>query len=351
MLTLYCAIGPSGLAYSLDSLIRRRRIRIEPSLPSIGANVAIRLIQLHMCVIYFFAGIAKLQGETWWNGLAMWYSFANREYQTMNMTWLAEHPLAINAMTHLTVFRDRFLCAGLESADATDRAAAGRRAASRASACAWGCGHSVSSCWSAASRSSRRQCRPKPALVGRLASQTRSGPDNPFGRATEPTDTGCVVRFQQGDDLVDVGRFDQILVEARFACPADVGLIFAAGNCDEQRFAQRGALPHLPQHFAAVHVGQAEVHEHGGRLKVEILIDGRPSGLGRQRLPARTASTARPSPRTCPASRQRSRLSHRVRSSLVGGRKAVHSLTRRPGAVSDRRRVVVGCRSRAGLLP
>lgn len=110
MLTLYCAIGPSGLAYSLDSLIRRWRRPDRVVVPSLGANVAIRLIQVHMCVIYFFAGIAKLQGETWWNGLAMWYSFANREYQTMSMTWLAEHPFVINAMTHLTVFWEIGFC-------------------------------------------------------------------------------------------------------------------------------------------------------------------------------------------------------------------------------------------------
>lgn len=111
MLTLYCAIGPSGLAYSLDSLIRRRRNPDAVRVPSIRANVAIRLIQLHMCVIYFFAGIAKLQGATWWNGLAMWYSFANREYQTMDMTWLAEHPLVINALTHITVLWEISFCA------------------------------------------------------------------------------------------------------------------------------------------------------------------------------------------------------------------------------------------------
>jgi hypothetical protein len=111
MLTLYCAIGPSGRAYSVDNLLRRRRRPDRVVLPSIGANVAIRLIQLHMCLIYFFAGIAKLQGETWWNGLAMWYAFANREYQTMNMTWLAEYPWVINAMTHVTVLFEIGFCA------------------------------------------------------------------------------------------------------------------------------------------------------------------------------------------------------------------------------------------------
>lgn len=111
MLTLYCAIGPSGLAWSIDSWLRRRRNPQSVVIPSIGANIAIRLIQLHMCVIYLFAGLSKLQGQTWWNGLAMWYSFANREYQTMDVTWLAEYPFVINAMTHTTILFEIGFCA------------------------------------------------------------------------------------------------------------------------------------------------------------------------------------------------------------------------------------------------
>ena len=40
-----------------------RRTREVP--PSSTANLAIRLIQVHMCIIYLFSGIGKLQGEPW----------------------------------------------------------------------------------------------------------------------------------------------------------------------------------------------------------------------------------------------------------------------------------------------
>ncbi|MFB2121063.1 HTTM domain-containing protein [Parapedobacter sp. 2B3] len=33
---------------------------------------ALRLLQLHMCIIYFFGGLAKSLGATWWNGEALW---------------------------------------------------------------------------------------------------------------------------------------------------------------------------------------------------------------------------------------------------------------------------------------
>jgi hypothetical protein len=110
-LALYCAIGPSGAALSIDSLLRSRRLQagggrapLEAGpTPLVGANVAIRLIQIQMCVVYFFAGISKLQGTAWWDGSAMWLAFANYEYQSTDMTWLARYPWMFEAMTHVTI--------------------------------------------------------------------------------------------------------------------------------------------------------------------------------------------------------------------------------------------------------
>ncbi len=105
MLTLYLAIGPSGRALSLDRWLAVRLGRVGSGRPEpvAGANLALRLINVHMCVIYFFAGISKLQGEAWWNGEAMWRSFSNLEYQSMDMTWLAWHPRLLELMTHVSV--------------------------------------------------------------------------------------------------------------------------------------------------------------------------------------------------------------------------------------------------------
>jgi hypothetical protein len=112
MLTLYLTIGPSGDAFSLDRwwALRRKASPAPPS-PSASANLALRLIQVHMCVIYFFAAISKLQGPSWWTGEAMWRAFANLEYQSLDMTWLAWHPWMINVMTHLSVLWELSFCA------------------------------------------------------------------------------------------------------------------------------------------------------------------------------------------------------------------------------------------------
>ncbi|MDA7978913.1 MAG: HTTM domain-containing protein [Pirellulales bacterium] len=110
LLAIYLVVGPSGARYSVDRLITRWRGKPQMDvLPSVGANVGIRLIQLHMCVIYLFAGIGK-SGLTWWNGEAMWLSVASYEYQSMDMTWLANWPITLAVLTHVSVWWEMSYC-------------------------------------------------------------------------------------------------------------------------------------------------------------------------------------------------------------------------------------------------
>jgi hypothetical protein len=51
--------------------------------PSVSANVAVRLIQIHVCIIYLVAGLAKLLGKAWWEGTAVWGTLANFEFAPM----------------------------------------------------------------------------------------------------------------------------------------------------------------------------------------------------------------------------------------------------------------------------
>ncbi|MCH8042261.1 MAG: HTTM domain-containing protein [Planctomycetes bacterium] len=110
MLALYLMIGPAGAAFSLDNLIRKRRGK-PPVGESVSANIAIRLIQLHMCYIYLSAALAKFAGETWWDGTAMWLAIANYEYQSIDVTFLAHWPLLLNFLTHVTLYWELSYCA------------------------------------------------------------------------------------------------------------------------------------------------------------------------------------------------------------------------------------------------
>ena len=107
MLCLYLSVGPSGAAVSVDSLIRRWWLRRKGFVDGLrkfaSARVAMRLIQLHLCAIYFWAGFAKLKGPSWWTGEAMWRVIANEEYQTMDLTWMAWVPWLPFLIAHVTI--------------------------------------------------------------------------------------------------------------------------------------------------------------------------------------------------------------------------------------------------------
>jgi hypothetical protein len=101
MLLIPVAIGPSGAVLSLD---RRLGFATSGDEPSVAANIALRLLQVHLCVVYFFSGIAKLLGASWWEGTALWGAAANSRYRTLDLTWLARHPLLVNMLTLTAVY-------------------------------------------------------------------------------------------------------------------------------------------------------------------------------------------------------------------------------------------------------
>ncbi len=107
-LALYLIIGPCGSRYSLDSLRRRLRGDNDEPSPSVSANLAIRLMQWHLAIIYLFSGLGKLQGQAWWTGEATWMSIANLEYQSLDVTFLARYPALLDLLTHATVFWELF---------------------------------------------------------------------------------------------------------------------------------------------------------------------------------------------------------------------------------------------------
>ncbi|MCG8648795.1 MAG: HTTM domain-containing protein [Pirellulales bacterium] len=120
--TMYLMLTPCGSCFSVDAWLRKRfagpvrssrrwQWLLPEAKPTVSANLATRLFQLHLCVIYLFGGLAKARGQTWWDGMAVWYSVSNYEYQSMDMTWLGRYPLLFSAMTHITLFWEIFYCA------------------------------------------------------------------------------------------------------------------------------------------------------------------------------------------------------------------------------------------------
>ncbi len=103
LLAIYLAISPCGTSFSVDRWWHSQRQGRGAVADSVMATIATRLIQLHMCVIYLFAGLGKLQGDSWWNGQAIWGAIANYEYQTLDLTFLADHMGVVNLLTWGTI--------------------------------------------------------------------------------------------------------------------------------------------------------------------------------------------------------------------------------------------------------
>lgn len=99
------ACGASGQALSLDRLLARRRGGPGgPPRATVSANLGLRLIQLHLCLVYASAGLAKLQGTPWWDGSALGMLLGNSEFRTFDLSFLADYPGLLAFGTHATVF-------------------------------------------------------------------------------------------------------------------------------------------------------------------------------------------------------------------------------------------------------
>ena len=78
---------PSGAALSMDRLAGRASLG-----PTWEARLALRVIQLHLCMISLAGGLMKASGEPWWDGDAIWRSLMLPEYRQYDFCWLADHP-------------------------------------------------------------------------------------------------------------------------------------------------------------------------------------------------------------------------------------------------------------------
>lgn len=82
----YCAVMPVGAAFSLDARSRDK----EPLTPE--ATLSLRVLQVHLCVVYLASGIEKASGVQWRNGEAMWRALMRPRSEWLDLSWMADHP-------------------------------------------------------------------------------------------------------------------------------------------------------------------------------------------------------------------------------------------------------------------
>ena len=101
------AVGASGQAVSLDRFVSRYRAlrrggAVAPGAPAatVSARLSLRLIQLHLVLIYGSAGLSKLMGPEWWDGTAMQMIVLTPEFRRFDLTGLLAYPALLALATH-----------------------------------------------------------------------------------------------------------------------------------------------------------------------------------------------------------------------------------------------------------
>lgn len=101
LLTLAGFAGHSQAAYSLDAArARREGAPFAPTIPV----WSIRLIQLQICFIYFFAGWYKTQFIEWQSGEALHYVFQQLAFSTLPTWKLSYWPALLSLFTTFVLF-------------------------------------------------------------------------------------------------------------------------------------------------------------------------------------------------------------------------------------------------------
>ncbi len=80
----YLMIAPSPDRWSLDAWMRSRR---KPDPHLIGFHR--RVLQIHLCFIYFFGGLTKCLGAGWWDGSNIWRALTSPPFDVLPTSLVA----------------------------------------------------------------------------------------------------------------------------------------------------------------------------------------------------------------------------------------------------------------------
>lgn len=97
----YCCIFPTGRRHSIDKKLFKLR--------ACNPTPYRRLLQLHLCLIYFFSGVDKLMGFNWWNGESIWKAvhlpFFNLDF-AIDFSFMATYPIIPIAIGWVTILAE-----------------------------------------------------------------------------------------------------------------------------------------------------------------------------------------------------------------------------------------------------
>jgi hypothetical protein len=96
---------PVAKAFSLDALLKR-----VSTTSSWQVTLSLRVLQIHMCLIYLSAGYEKLISPEWWSGNVIWRSLVQPDFSQYDFTWMANKPWFFITLSWLTIVAETFYC-------------------------------------------------------------------------------------------------------------------------------------------------------------------------------------------------------------------------------------------------
>jgi predicted DCC family thiol-disulfide oxidoreductase YuxK len=100
--SFFIIFSPAGAAFSIDRLIRIARGK-ESGPPKAQAPWAMRLIQIQLAFVYFYAFVWKAMGPMWLSGTAVYYTSRLMEFWRFPVPYIFEHMWTIKLWTWSTL--------------------------------------------------------------------------------------------------------------------------------------------------------------------------------------------------------------------------------------------------------
>jgi hypothetical protein len=94
----YLMLSPLPDRYSLDRKVRKLKAKDRQLLGFFR-----RILQIHLCLIYFFSGFTKALGSGWWNGSNMWRALIRPPFNVID-------PAVLVRWKHLFPVAGVFIC-------------------------------------------------------------------------------------------------------------------------------------------------------------------------------------------------------------------------------------------------
>ncbi len=104
----YLMVMPVSKAYSLDVWLGR-----VSSMPTWGVTLSVRVLQVHLCLIYVSSGYEKMFSPEWWDGNVLWRALVQPDFRQFDFTWLAKYPWIPILLSWFTMLIETGYCIGM----------------------------------------------------------------------------------------------------------------------------------------------------------------------------------------------------------------------------------------------